>query len=56
MVFSINVFEKIVSINVSLESLTLNGCVIWRRNKCEDKESRNSFVEWWFCYISLSQH
>ena len=45
MVFSIDVLEKILSINVLLESLILVGYVICGKNKCEDKESRNSFVE-----------
>ena len=34
-----------------LESLILVGCVIWGRSKCQDKESRNSFVEWWLSYF-----
>ena len=38
MVFSISVFEKILSINVLLEFLILVGCVIWGRNKCEDSQ------------------
>ena len=33
MAFSINVFEKIMSINVLLESLILVGCVIWRKKQ-----------------------
>ena len=44
MVLSIRVFEKIWTINIFLESLFLVGCVIWGRNKYEDKELRNSFV------------
>ena len=54
MVCYINVFEKILSINVLLESLILIGYVIWRRNKCEDKESRNSFVGWRLSYFIKS--
>ena len=51
MIFSINVFEKRLSINVLIEFPILVGCVIWGRNKCEDKESRNLFVEWWlWCF------
>ena len=39
------VWENIFN-NVLLESLILVDCVIWGRNKYEDKESRNPFVEW----------
>ena len=42
MIFSINVFETMFSINVLLESLILVVCVICERNKCEDKESRKA--------------
>ena len=49
MVFSIYVFEKILSINGLLESLSSVGCVMWGWNKCEDRESMNDE-----CHISLS--
>ena len=44
MVFSINEFEKILSIYVSLEYLIPGCCVIWRKNKYEGKKLGNWFV------------
>ena len=42
--FSINEFDKILSINVSLEYLILGHCVIGGKNKYEGKELGNWFV------------
>ena len=38
---------EILKINVLLESLILAVCVIWGISKCEEKESRKWFVQWW---------
>ena len=56
MVFSINVLKKIWSINILLESLILAGCVIWGRQKCEDKKCKEIYLLNDGYQISLSQH